>query len=288
MAPSIAIHGGAGDLARYTGTGRLEEAQVLLDEIITHCHTMLVDGKSALDAVCAAVVRMEDSGLFHAGKGSSPTPAGTPELDASIMDGSNMEAGAVTLVSKIKNPILLARVVMEHSQHVLLAGKAAEELADKFMLEVVNNNYYFPCDTAATETSTGTVGAVARDLYGNYAAATSTGGTLRKASGRIGDSPLIGSGTYAQNHIGAVSCTGYGEYFIRAAASATVLHRVDLLGETIGAATGGVLSLVSRLGGQGGIIGIGPRGEVSMVFNTSGMYRASIDAWSKKTVGVLA
>lgn len=292
--PSIALHGGAGNLARYAGTGRLEEAETFLGQLVDRIHHMLQHGATAVDAVTEAVVRMEDTGLFHAGKGSAPNLLGYVELDASIMTGHNLDAGAITLVRRVKNPIALARFVMEQTPHVLLGGAEADALAEKQGLALVDPMYFEPCDViggaiVATPStpSTGTVGAVARDTYGNVAAATSTGGTLRKTAGRIGDAPLIGSGTYAKNNVGAVSCTGIGEFFIRTAAAHAVISRMEVLGESVGSAAGTVMQQIHDLGGEGGLIAIGPRGEVSMPFNTSGMYRASIDAWGKRTVGVL-
>lgn len=296
--PSIALHGGAGNLARYAGTGRLEEAETFLGQLVDHVHQKLQHGATAVDAVTEAVVRMEDTGLFHAGKGSAPNLLGYVELDASIMTGHNLEAGAITLVRRVKNPIAVARFVMEQTPHVLLGGAEADALAEKHGFALVDPTYFEPCDVIggaivgtssiqSPQASTGTVGAVARDTYGNVAAATSTGGTLRKTAGRIGDAPLIGSGTYAKNNAGAVSCTGIGEYFIRTAAAHAVISRIEVLGESVGSAAGTVMQQIHDLGGEGGLIAIGPRGEVSMPFNTSGMYRASIDAWGKRTVGVL-
>lgn len=292
--PSIALHGGAGNLARYAGTGRLEEAESVLGHLVDHIYTMLQQGASAVDAVTEAVVRMEDTGLFHAGRGSAPNQHDYVELDASIMTGHNLEAGAVALVRRVKNPIKLARYVMEHTSTVLLGGAEADALAELQNFEMVDASYFQPCDMIGgaivghpSSPSTGTVGAVARDTHGNVAAATSTGGTLRKTAGRIGDAPLIGSGTYAKNNVGAVSCTGIGEYFIRNAAAYAVISRMELLGESVGSAAGTVMQHIHDLGGEGGLIAIGPRGEVSMPFNTSGMYRASIDAWGKRMVGVL-
>lgn len=292
--PSIALHGGAGNLARYAGTGRLEEAENVLGHLVDHIYTMLQHGASAVDAVTEAVVRMEDTGLFHAGRGSAPNQRGYVELDASIMTGHNLEAGAVALVQRVKNPIKLARHVMEHTSMVLLGGAEADALAELQNFEMVDASYFQPCDMIGgaivghpSSPSTGTVGAVARDTHGNVAAATSTGGTLRKTAGRIGDAPLIGSGTYAKNNVGAVSCTGIGEYFIRNAAAYAVISRMELLGESVGSASGTVMQHIHDVGGEGGLIAIGPRGEVSMPFNTSGMYRASIDAWGKRMVGVL-
>lgn len=292
FAPAVAIHGGAGHLARYEGTGRLEEAYEFLSRLIDDLHGQLQRGATALDVVTYAVTHLEDAGLFHAGKGSSPNTKGIIELDASIMDGSTLNAGAIAGVTNIKNPIVLARRVMDASPHVLLIGSEAERFGMEGGLQIVDPSYFTPCDQIgaalpAPSQPHGTVGAVARDQYGNTAAATSTGGTLRKTAGRVGDTPIIGAGTYAANGRGAVSCTGIGEYFIRTSAAYQAIARVELLGETIGAAAGYVLTQIEELGGSGGIIAIGPRGEVAMPFNTSGMYRAGIDAWGKRTVGVL-
>ena len=244
-----------------------------------------------LTPVVETTVKLEDKGFFHAGKGSSPDTDGFVEQDASLMSGIDLQAGGVTLVRDIKNAIRLARLVFESPQ-VLLGTNPALELAREHGLQEVANDYFVPCDIVNGKRipdtgSHGTVGAVARDLQGNYAAATSTGGTLNKTAGRIGDTPLIGAGTYAKNNVAAVSSTGYGEYFIREVAAFQVVNRIELLGESVGAATGTVLEKIHQLEGSGGLIAIGPRGEVSMVFNTTGMYRASIDAWGKKTVGVL-
>lgn len=293
--PAIAIHGGAGNLDRYKGTGRLEEAETFLSNTIDVLHSHLANGASAIDVVTQAVVMLEDVGLFHAGKGSSVTTNGVVEMDASIMDGRTAEAGAAAVVGGIQNPILLANHIMKYTPHVLLAGAAAEALAREIGLTQVPPDYFVACDVAATgvfsvqsaETAHGTVGAVAYDKDGNVAAATSTGGTLHKAAGRVGDTPIIGAGTFARNGAGAVSCTGYGEYFIRTAAASTVIQRIELLGESVGAASGFVLSQIEALGGSGGLIAIGPRGEVALPFNTPGMYRAAIDAWGRRTVGVL-
>lgn len=292
---AIAIHGGAGNLDRYKGTGRLEEADIFLGQTIDTLHQQLLDGMTAVDVVTHAVVLLEDAGYFHAGKGSSVATSGIVEMDASIMDGTNAAAGAVAAVTGIKNPVLLARHVMMDTPHVLLVGSGAERIGREFNLEEVSAEYFVPCDVAATnvfgvtntERNHGTVGAVARDAQGNVAAATSTGGTLHKVSGRVGDTPIIGAGTFARNTVGAVSCTGYGEYFIRTAAAATVIQRMELLGESVGAAAGFVMSHIESLGGSGGLIAIGPRGEVTLPYNTPGMYRASIDAWGRRTVGVL-
>jgi len=291
--PSVAVHGGAGNLARYTGTGRIEEAETFLSTLIDHLHAMLVKGASAVDTVTEAVVRLEDAGLFHAGKGSSPGNKGYVELDASIMEGRSGEAGSIAMVRNVKNPIILARAVMDFTPLVMLAGSEAELLAQERGLELVGPDYFVPCTQVGAAISEekdprrGTVGAVVRDVRGTFAAATSTGGVLNKVAGRIGDAPIIGAGTFARNGVGAVSCTGVGEYFIRQAAAYQVIARIELLGESVGAAAGSVLQRIHDDRGNGGIIALGPRGEVAMPFNTTGMYRAAIDAWGKRTVGVL-
>ncbi|MBU3740717.1 MAG: isoaspartyl peptidase/L-asparaginase [Candidatus Kapabacteria bacterium] len=276
---TIALHGGAGNLVRYRGTGRLEEAEAFLSTLIDDLYVMLEGGSAALDVVTHACVRMEDSALFHAGRGSSPNTKGYVECDASIMCGRTRAAGAVASVRSVKNPILAARTVMEQTDHVLFVGTEAELLAEHHGLAVVDANYFQPCDTAAIATEVpsahrGTVGAVALDLNGILAAATTTGGTLRKTAGRVGDTPIIGAGTYAANRVGAVSCTGVGEYFIRTAAAHTIVSRMQLLGETVGVAAGTAMSDIEALGGNGGIIAIDDRGNVAMPYNTTGMYRA--------------
>lgn len=286
---TIALHGGAGNLARYQGTGRLEEAESFLSSLIDDLYSMLEGGAAALDVVTNACVRMEDSALFHAGRGSSPNTRGYVECDASIMDGRDRSAGAIAAARSIRNPILAARLVMEHTPHVLFVAEEADRLASEHGLATVEPSYYIPCDTAAIaahplDGRSGTVGAVALDLHGNTAAATTTGGTLRKTAGRVGDTPIIGAGTYAQNYAGAVSCTGVGEYFIRTAAAHTIISRMHLLGETVGAASGMVLSDIELLGGNGGIVAIDDRGGVAMPFTTSGMYRAMRNSHGERLV----
>lgn len=286
---AVVLHGGAGNLARYAGTGRLEEAEAFLATLIDDLYLMLEGGRAALDVVTQACVRMEDSGLFHAGRGSSPTSGGYVECDASIMDGSTRQAGAVAAVRTIRNPILAARTVMERTPHVLMVGPEADALAASHDLALVDQSYFVPCDVAAihpdaSDAQRGTVGAVALDLSGNTAAATTTGGTLRKTAGRVGDTPIIGAGTYAVNGVGAVSCTGTGEYFIRAAAAHTVIARMELLGEHVGAAAGAAMSDVDALGGDGGLIAVDSRGAFAMPYSTNGMYRAARNARGERVV----
>lgn len=285
---AIAVHGGAGDLARYIGTGRLEEATAFLQTQIRLWHGMLRDGASALDVACESVRALEDVGYFHAGKGSSPNSKGYVELDASIMCASDQRAGSIAAVRTPKNPIDAARYVMEHTQQVLMVGEEADILIADAGFQTVDASYFVPCDVAgAGSSSTGTVGAVVLDQRGEIVAATSTGGTLRKRAGRVGDAPIIGAGTFAINGVGGVSCTGIGEYFIRTSAASRILARVDYLGENITTAAGTILTEIIRLGGSGGMIAVDHRGTVAMPYSTTGMYRAAVDSSGKVTVGCL-
>lgn len=275
---AIAIHGGAGNLARYVGSGRLEEAEDFLRSLVKQMHANLIGGSTSLDVVTDATIAMEDSGLFHAGRGSSPTSSSTFELDASVMSGHNLKAGAVGAVCNIKNPIKLARYIMEHTEQVFIVGKEAQGIASDAMTEVVPDSYFIPCDEiGGALTAQGTVGAIALDVFGNVAAATSTGGTLRKRSGRVGDTPIIGAGTYADNNVGAISCTGVGEYFIRLSAASRVIARMEFLNELPKIAGNSVLHEIVSLGGSGGMIILNPQGKIAMPFTTTGMYRASVD-----------
>jgi beta-aspartyl-peptidase (threonine type) len=294
QSPAIAIHGGAGNLARYSGTGRIEEAHIFLDGLIDDLHQNLIDGATSIEVTTDAVVALENAGFFHAGKGSVLNDRGYVELDASIMDGTTLNAGAVALIRNTRNPIRLAAHVLFYRHEIFIAGEPADDISKQIGLEQVPLEYFVRCDQVGgkiiaedTLESHGTVGAVARDQSGHFSSATSTGGTLKKAAGRIGDTPLIGAGTYAKDRVGAVSSTGYGEYFIREVAAYQVIARMEFLGEAVGAAAGYVLHQIAGLNGSGGFVALGSRGEVSMPFNTTGMYRAAIDAWGKKTVGVL-
>lgn len=285
---AIAVHGGAGNLSRYAGTGRLEDAHKFLSESIVTWHTMLVDGASALDVACVSVRALEDIGYFHAGKGSSPNDKGYVELDASIMRGSDRAAGSIAAVRTPRNPIDVARHIMEHTTQVLMVGHEADCLVTEVGIPTIDASYYVPCDeVGAALPSTGTVGAVVLDRTGEIVAATSTGGTLRKRAGRVGDAPIIGAGTYAIGGIGGVSCTGIGEYFLRTSAASRVLARVELLGEHISTAAGTILTEIVHLGGSGGMIAVDHRGTVTMPFSTSGMYRAAVDGSGVVTVGCL-
>lgn len=284
MSPAIAIHGGAGNLARYRGTGRLQEAERLLGALVDQMHARLLAGSTALDVALSTVEVLEDCGLFHAGKGSSPTTNGRVEMDASIMHGRTKSAGAIAVVCNLKNPIRVAAHLMD-TPTVMLAGAEAEALADVARCAVVSTEYFVPCDViGAALPSSGTVGVVVLDQQGDVVAATSTGGTLRKRAGRIGDTPVIGSGTYADNAVGGVSCTGVGEYFLRASAASRIIARMEYLHEDPSAASAYILNEIETLGGQGGMIVVDRQGRIAMPFTTSGMYRASIDALGHRIV----
>lgn len=285
---ALVVHGGAGNLARYTGTGRLEQAHAFLERNISLWHTMLHDGASAVDVACMSVRALEDVGYFHAGKGSSPNDNGYVELDASIMRGSDRAAGAFAAVRTPKNPIDVARFIMDHTQQVLMVASEADELIARERFTTVDPSYFVPCDeVGAALPSTGTVGAVVLDRTGDIVAATSTGGTLRKRAGRVGDAPIIGAGTYAVAGLGGVSCTGVGEYFLRTSAASRILARVELLGEHISEATNAILSEIVDLGGNGGMIALDHQGSIAMPFSTSGMYRAAVDGNGVVSVGCL-
>lgn len=287
----LVIHGGAGVILRENMTPEREaEFKAGLNAAMEAGAEVLRNGGEAIDAVQAAVLVMEDNPLFNAGLGAVFTADGKHELDAAIMDGRNRKAGAVAGVMRVKNPILAARAVMDKSEHVMFAGPGADAFAESQGLEMVDNTY-FDTDwrrealqrvleerarTAADKH--GTVGAVAIDVNGNFAAATTTGGMTAKAAGRVGDTPLIGAATYAENGVCAVSATGHGEFFIRVGVAKTICDRVKLLGEPIVAAGDTALAEVAALGGDGGVILIDSEGNSGFSFNSAGMYRGMIDA----------
>jgi L-asparaginase / beta-aspartyl-peptidase len=284
LKPVLAIHGGAGVMRRDKPG---ERHRAVLKQALEAGYRQ----KTALDAVIAAVMVLEDSPLFNAGRGSCLNADGEIEMDASVMEGEGLRAGAVAAVRRIRNPVLAARAVMEHSRHVLLAGRGAEAFARRQGLKLEPESYFHTALRRAALTRNltnhhGTVGAVALDQAGNLAAATSTGGYTGKLPGRIGDSPIIGAGTYADNRACAVSGTGLGEAFIRAAVAydvgARMLYRKDSLRKAAAAA----LAAVARLGGDGGLIAVDHRGNVAMPFNSEGMYRASVDRRGKTSIEV--
>lgn len=286
--PVVAIHGGAGAIAPEEREAQHQATcHAALRVVLRAAQELLAGGGSALDAVCLAVERLEDCPLFNAGHGAVFTDEGTHELDAAVMDGTTLRAGAVACVSRVRHPVLAARAVMERSAHVLLVGAGAEAFAEGQGLEMVAPDYF---STEARREDwrralaagsplqqgrqLGTVGAVALDAQGNLAAATSTGGMTGKRAGRVGDSPLIGAGTYADNRTAAVSCTGTGEMFMRAVAAHDVCTRMAYGGLSLQAAAQQVvMDALPRIGGQGGLIAVDALGRLSMVFNTAGMYR---------------
>ena len=274
--PVFVLHGGAGVLADREYD--LEIAH--MRRVAETARQALEIGASALDTVAAAVRTLEESGLYVAGKGASPNRSGRYELDAAIMDGATRNAGAVSALEGFMSPILAARRVMEQTPHVLLAGAGAAAFAREQGLEEVHDapSYYTPAAAPDSRViATGTVGAVALDRDGRLAAATSTGGTLNKVWGRVGDTPIIGSGTWADGRA-AVSCTGQGEYFMRANAAADVSARIRYAGQSLANAVAGALEDVAALGGEGGIIAVDAAGGVSAQFNSPGMKRALVHA----------
>jgi beta-aspartyl-peptidase (threonine type) len=305
----LVIHGGAGTMERGKMTAEQEkEYRAGLERSLKAGWDILQRGGSSLDATEAAVRVLEDDPHFNAGKGAVFTSAGTNELDASIMDGRTLKAGAVASVRRIKNPISLARLVMEKSPHVMLDCAGAEAFAKEQGIELVDEKYFFTQERwdalqrvkqaekqggggekkfiISDQDRHGTVGAVALDQNGNLAAGTSTGGMTNKRPGRIGDSPVIGAGNYANNATCAVSGTGDGEYFIRA----TVAHEVSVLmeyrGMSLKDAAQAALDQMARLGGTGGLIAIDKNANIALPFNTSGMYRGYVDSSGKTVVDI--
>lgn len=306
----IVLHGGAGTILKEHTTDSIENLyKAKLEEAITAGHAILENGGTALDAVTKTINILEDSPLFNAGKGAVFTHEGGNELDASIMDGSNLNAGAVSGVKQIKNPIDLARDVMEKSPHVMLYGAGAEEFARGLDYDMVDTTYFYTqerydvlqrvlqkeeesknvafADPAVHDYKFGTVGCAALDKHGNLAAGTSTGGMTNKRWNRIGDAPIIGAGTYANNATCAVSATGWGEFFIRG----VVAHDISALMEYKGlslkeAAEEVIQNKIPNLGGDGGIVAIDKNGNITMEFNTAGMYRAAMDSKGEVTIGL--
>ncbi len=295
---SLAIHGGAGTITKASMTPDREAAYTAaLDSALIIGENILKNGGSALDAVEQTIVYLENCPLFNAGKGAVFTHEGRNELDASVMDGSTQKAGAVGGVTTVKNPIKLARAVMEKSPHVMLTGRGAEQFASENGLELVDAKWFYTeerwkslqkaleaekkesktgdiTDPSRRDYKFGTVGCVALDKNGHLAAGTSTGGMTNKRWNRLGDAPIIGAGTYAADDACAVSCTGHGEYFIRYAVAHDVWARVTYTGETLEQATDYIVNkkLVEK-GGEGGLIAVDRYGKVAMPFNSEGMYR---------------
>jgi len=317
---AIVIHGGAGTITRKNMSAEMEKAyREGLSTALQKGYAVLKNGGSSLDAVEAAVMEMENNPLFNAGKGAVFTHEGKNEMDAAIMNGANLAAGAIAGVSTIRNPIRTARKVMENSEHVMLTGKGAEEFAASQGEAIVDPSYFYTekrweglqralkaekteLDHADTVRKTspktgylifdegkkfGTVGAVALDKQGNLAAATSTGGMTNKRWNRVGDAPIIGAGTYANNATCAVSATGHGEYFIRSVVAYDISALMEYKGLPLKSAANEVVmqKLVKR-GGEGGVIAVDKNGHIAMPFNSEGMYRASIDTEGKMYIGI--
>ena len=286
----LVVHGGAGTIRRQDMTPAQDSAyRATLTQAIRAGYDVLRRGGSSLDAVTAVITVLEDSPLFNAGKGAVLTNAGTVELDAAIMDGAALRAGAVAGVKHIKNPITLARLVMEKSPHVMLAGDGAEAFAKEQGMTLVPQSYFYTERRArelerikaaeAKQRAHGTVGAVALDQQGRLAAGTSTGGTANKRWGRIGDTPIIGAGTYAENESVAVSCTGVGEYFIRWTAAHDIAALYKYRGMSVEAAGNEVINhKLKDNNGEGGAIILDAKGNFAMPFNSEGMYRGWIGA----------
>ncbi len=302
----LVVHGGAGVIERSAMSAAKERACVEgIRAALTAGRAILATGGSSLDAVTAAVAVFEDDPLFNCGRGAALTSDGTAELDASVMDGATLRAGGCTLVTSVKNPVLLARLVMEKTRHVLMAAHGAEALARAHGLATVDPTYFLTerrlralqlikqaavarqQDVATEADKHGTVGAVALDANGNLAAATSTGGRNNKLGGRVGDSPIIGAGTYANNATVAVSGTGEGEYFMRTLAAHSVSALVEHRGWSVRRAAEHVVHRqLAALGGSGGLIALDRRGRFAMPFSTQGMYRGHVGAEGEPVVKI--
>ncbi|GGG34240.1 isoaspartyl peptidase/L-asparaginase family protein [Bizionia arctica] len=303
---SIAIHGGAGTLVKGMMTPELEtKYKQALKDALDAGYYLLENGGSAIDAVEKAVTVLEDSPLFNAGKGAVFTAEETHEMDASIMDGKTLNAGAVSLITGIKNPVSLAKDVMEKSEHVFLAGEGAMRFAEELKYTLEDASYFydelrhnqwleikdtdsFQLDHAKKKDSKfGTVGAVACDQEGNIAAATSTGGMTNKKWGRVGDSPMIGAGNYANNKTCAISCTGSGEFFIRGVVAYDVACLIEHKNMSLEDASNEVINKrILELGGDGGLIAVDSQGNIAMPFNTEGMYRASKSSMGTEEISI--
>lgn len=303
---SIAIHGGAGTILRSSMTPEKETAYTrALEDAITDGETILKNGGTSLDAVEASIRSLENNPLFNAGRGAVFTHEGTHELDASIMNGKDLTAGAVAAVQNIKNPISLAKAVMQKSEHVFLAGAGAMQFAKYVGAELEPDDYFFVQmrydqlqqakqsdrivmdHTLPEDKKFGTVGAVALDVHGDLAAGTSTGGMTNKKHGRVGDTPVIGAGTYANNNTCAVSCTGHGEFFIRSVVAYDISCLMEYKGLTLKQACEIVVNeKLVKLGGEGGLIALDKYGNIELPFNSEGMYRASKKQGENSFIGI--
>lgn len=309
---SMVIHGGAGTILKEDMTPELEQAYIKgLDEALVAGYAVLEQGGSAINAVKAAIVVLEDNLLFNAGRGSVFTKKGVQEMDAAIMNGIDLSAGSVAGIRNVRNPIELAAEVMINSNHVFLSGKGANDFAIKQGIKLEPDEYFFSqfrydqwkeirdsdnysldhtnkgLEELMKDKKFGTVGAVACDQHGNIAAATSTGGMTNKKYGRIGDSPLIGAGTYANNSTCAISCTGHGEPFICAVAAHDVSCLMEYKGMSLKQAMNEVVNVkLVKMHGEGGMIGVDAKGNAAMIFNSAGMYRAMQNSQGDKTIGI--
>ena len=304
---TIAVHGGAGTISKKSMTPEKEAAYLkALNDAINAGYDILEKKGNALDAVNAAVIELENNSLFNAGKGSVFTNTGTHEMDASIMDGKDLSAGAVAAVKNVRNPIELAYTIMKKSEHVFLIGNGAEEFAKQNGIAFESDEYFYSefrykqllkaqednktaldHNVNVDDKKFGTVGAVACDANGNLAAATSTGGMTNKQFGRVGDSPIIGIGTYANNKTCAISCTGHGEPFIKAVAAYDVSCLMEYKGLSLEEAMKiVVMDKLMKIDGEGGMIGVDANGNASLIFNCEGMYRGFCSSDGKREVAI--
>ncbi|MEI7830139.1 MAG: isoaspartyl peptidase/L-asparaginase [Prolixibacteraceae bacterium] len=297
---ALVIHGGAGVMSQQSMTPEMQKEYIfVLEHALQVGDSVLKSGGNSMEAVVKTIMVLEDSPLFNAGKGAVFTHEGTVELDASVMDGKTLGAGAIAGITDIRNPILLARTVMEKSEHVFLTGKGASQFAVEQGFKLVPNSYFYTDKRyqqlqellkkerkTGTNDKHGTVGCVALDINGNIAAGTSTGGMTNKKYGRIGDSPIIGAGTYASNATGGFSCTGHGEYYIRLGFARDISAMMEYQKLDIQKACQAEISKLTQLGGTGGVIGLDKAGNIAMEFNTSGMFRGFIKSNGEKQLAI--
>jgi beta-aspartyl-peptidase (threonine type) len=300
---AIALHGGAGTILRSTMTPELQQQyESGLQDALEAGYKLLEQGGTSLDAVEAAVRQLEDFPLFNAGRGSVFNNEGKHEMDAAIMEGTHLRAGAVSGISTVKNPVTLAKKIMQESDHVMLCGEGAERFARQHGIRFEEASYFYNemrylqwqealkedrVQLDHTEKKFGTVGAVALDAFGNLAAATSTGGMTNKKFGRIGDSPIIGAGTYANNNTCAISCTGHGELFIRSVVAYDISCLMEYKGLSLEEACNKVVhDKLVKIGGEGGLVAVDHLGAICMPFNSEGMYRACRDSEGKREIKI--
>ncbi len=295
---ALVVHGGAGVMDQKSMTTEQQQEYIqILNRVLSVGDSILANGGTSMDAVEKTIVIMENSPLFNAGKGAVFTHDGLVELDASVMDGKLLKAGAIAAVRDIKNPIRVARAVMEKSEHVMLNGLGASQFAKDQGFQPVDNSYFYTEKRhkqleellnkerkAGIDDKHGTVGCVALDKYGNIAAGTSTGGMTNKRYGRIGDSPIIGAGTYASNQTGGFSGTGHGEYYIRLGFTRDISAMMEYKGLSVQDACRAEIDKLTQLGGTGGVIGLDRIGNIAMEFNTPGMFRGYIKSNGEKQV----